>query len=261
MSYNPAVAVAVDGILSGTVQAGAGAMQVSSASLVVVRNGKQEVVPNTTLNVSAAPGAGNVRVDMVQWDGTTLTIKDGTAAAISAVSCPTPDVGNIPIALIFIYALGTTVRDLGYQDATGQFNAIFAYYYSRRGLYAALLSRQDSSVASGGVVDPVVALPVYNARAALYDVKFNGSLQQADGNLTLGIEVIFRLDGTSITRTDSTQRIGTSPNSISQGRAGIGVQYSRAQVAAGAHRWNPFLTVSTNPSTLDYRQMELSEIL
>jgi len=75
------------------------------------------------------------------------------------------------------------------------------------------------------------------------------------------MEVVFRLDGTSITRTDSTQRVGISPNTISQGRTAIGVQYSRSQVAAGAHRWNPFITVSNNPSTLDYRQMELSEIL
>lgn len=261
MSYTPKPSTAVEGILQGTVLAGPGPMQVSSSGLQVVKGVSLQIVPDTTLNVSAAPGAGLVRVDMVQWDGSTLTIKDGTAAAIGSVSCPTPDVGNIPVALIFIYAAGTTVRDLGYQDASGQFNAIFAYYYSRRGLYAALVSRQDSSVASGGLVDPVVALPVYNARAGLYEVGFNGSLEQADGNLTLGMEVIVRLDGTNITRTDASQRISTTPNSISQGRAGVGLVYSRSQVSAGAHRWNPFITVSNNPSTLDYRQMELREIL
>jgi hypothetical protein len=250
----------VDGIIAGTVLAGAGLMQVSSSGLSVIRNNALEVVPNTTLTVSAAD-ATNPRIDMVQWDGATLTLVTGTPASISTIACPAPTGSNIPICLIFIYANGTTIKDLGYQDSSGQFNAIFAYYYARRGLYAALVARQDSSVASGGVVDPVVALPVYNARIALYSIAFSGGVSIPDGSIQVGIQVVLRLDGTSIGRTDDAQRLRISTIAMDQTGFAISMQYSRSQVSAGSHRWNPFITVLLNPSTLTYRQMDLQEIL
>lgn len=262
MSYNPAPSAVVDGILAGSVQAGPGLMQVSSSGLRVVRNGVLEIVPNTTLNVAAAD-ATNPRVDMVQWDGTTLSIVTGTPAAITTMVCPSPTAGNIPIALIFIYANGNTIRDLGYQDGTGQFNVIFAYYYARRGLYAALLSRQDSSISSALQDDPVVALPVYNPRAGLFRVQFDGSVTTAGGTVALGLFCTIALDGTAIQRAQVAQRYIEGPlaSISSSSEAAVTLQYSRAQVSAGAHRWNPRLQVSTNPSTMVYRQMEIEEIL
>ncbi|MCJ7633458.1 hypothetical protein MUP77_13865 [Candidatus Bathyarchaeota archaeon] len=250
----------VDGIIEGTVLAGAGAMQVSSSGLSVIRNNALEVVPNTTLNVSAAD-ATDPRIDMVQWDGATLTLVTGTPALISTLACPAPTVGNIPLCLIFIYPVGTTIKDLGYQDSSGQFNAIFAYYYARRGLYAALLARGDSLV-SGSAVDPVVALPIYNARVALYRIEFSGGVTIPDSTTDkVGIQVVLRLDGTSITRTDDAQRLRVPTQTLDQTGFAISMQYSRSQVSAGSHRWNPFITVLQPSSTLTYRQMELQEIL
>jgi hypothetical protein len=252
----------IDGIVSGLIQAGPGAMQVQSSSLIVMRNGVQETVPNTTLNVTAAD-ATNPRVDMVQWNGTTLSMKNGTAASITTISAPTPDAGNIPLSLVFIYPNGTTIKDLGQQDATGQFNAIFAYYYARRGLYACLLARQNSSQAFGGTADPVVALPVYNARSGIYRFDYVGSATVADGSASCGLQVIVALDGTSFTgaggpnTTASQVDIGSASNSA----CNTHVTYSRGIISAGAHRWNPMITGRVNPTSLNYRQAELQEIL
>lgn len=252
----------VDGILSGVVQAGPGAMQVQSSSLIVNRNNLQETVSNTTLNVTAAD-ATNPRIDMVQWDGTTLSLVTGTPAAITAISCPSPSANNIPIALIFIYPVGTTILDLGQQNAGGQFNAIFAYYYARRGLYACLLSRQSSSQNFNNTADPVVALPVYNARAGIYRFDYVGNVTVADGNTACGLGVTVALDGTSFTGagtpnvTTSQIDIGTTSSSACNTR----VAYSRGIITAGAHRWNPIVSGRVNPTSLNYRQAELQEIL
>lgn len=237
-------------------------MQVSSSALTVARNGLLESVPDTTLNVAAAD-ATNPRVDIVQWDGTTLSVKQGTAASISTMNAPTPDAGNIPISLIFIYPVGTTIRDLGQQDASGQFNAIFAYYYARRGLYACLLSRQDSTGAFSGTADPVVALPVYNVRSGLYRFEFYGTVSVPDGASALGLQCQPALDGTTFQRVDAIQAYVEGPlASLSNSRASVAVAYSRTPISAGVHRWNPMLTTRNGVNnTLTYRQAELQEIL
>ena len=64
-------------------------MQVQSSSLTVIRNGASEAIPNQSVNVTAAD-ATNPRVDMVQWDGATLSVKAGTPASISTMNAPTP---------------------------------------------------------------------------------------------------------------------------------------------------------------------------
>jgi len=252
----------VDGILSGVIQAGPGAMQVQSVSLVVMRNGIQETVPDTTLNVTAAD-ATNPRVDMVQWNGTTLSMKNGTAASVTTINAPSPDASNIPLSLVYIYPNGTTIKNLGQQDATGQFNAIFAYYYARRGLYACLLARQSSSQAFGGTADPIVALPVYNARSGIYRFDYVASGTVSDGQTGIGLQVIVALDGTSFTgsgtpnTTANQQDIGSTSSSA----VNVHVTYSRGIITSGAHRWNPMITARINPTSLNYRQGELQEIL
>jgi len=238
-------------------------MQVNSSSLVLMRNGLQETVPNTTLNVTAAD-ATNPRIDMVQWDGTTLTLVTGTPASISTISCPSPSANNIPLALIFVYANGTTIKNLGQQDATGQFNAIFAYYYARRGLYACLLSRQSSSGPFGGTADPVVALPVYNARSGIYRFEYTGNLTVADGSTQCRLQVIVALDGTQFTGAggpNTTVAQMDTAASTSQGSCNAHVAYSRGIITSGAHRWNPFISGGGTTQTLTYRQAELQEIL
>ena len=242
-------------------------MQVQSSSLVVMRNGVQESVPNTTLNVTAAPVA-NVRVDMVQWDGATLSLVTGVVNTISTVSCPSPTAGNIPLALIFIYANGTTIKDLGQQDATGQFNAIFAYYYARRGLYACLLARQSSAGPFGGTADPVVALPVYNARSGIYRFDYVGSLSVADGSTSCRLQVIVALDGTSFTGAggpNTTANQVDNDNGTGAGTIGAAcnahVTYSRGIISSGVHRWNPIISGGGTSQALNYRQAELQEIL
>lgn len=268
MSYSPVPAGAVvDGILSGTVQAGPGAMQVQSSSLVVNRSNRREIVPNTTLNVSAADPT-NPRIDMVQWNGTTLSLVTGTPASITTISCPSPTAGNIPIALLFIYPVGTTILDLGQQNAGGQFNAIFAYYYASRGLYACLLSRQGSSGPFGNTADPIVALPVYNARSGIYRFDYVGSLSVADGSTLVKLQVIVALDGTSFTGAggpNTTALQVDNDNGTGAGTIGAGcnahVTYSRGIISAGAHRWNPMISGSGASQALNYRQAELQEVL
>jgi hypothetical protein len=202
---------------------------------------------------------------MVQWNGTTLSMKNGTAASVTTINAPSPDSGNIPLALIYIYPNGTTIKDLGQQDASGQFNAIFAYYYARRGLYACLAARQSSSGPFGSTADPVVALPVYNARSGVYRFDYVANLTVADGSTQCRLQVIVGLDGTQFTGS------GTGANttvaqldtaaSTSQGSCNAHVTYSRGIISSGVHRWNPFISGSGTSQTLTYRQAELQEIL
>jgi len=252
----------VDGILSGEILAQTvPAMSVRTVSLVVMRGGLQESIPDQTLTITAAPAAGLVRCDMVQWNGTTINVKNGTAAAISSADAPTPDSGFIPLALTMVFNGDTTVRDMGKLDSTSTSKGrIYAYYFARRGIFAASQAGQDTTT-SGDDVE--VALPLYHPRSSVINIKGGGSATQSGGVGNLGgLTSVLKLDGTSITRSTVKQQYN---NAAASGDTGdqdtTRTEMPRAGVASGTHRWVINWTFRAAGQTLTYRLLELQEIL
>jgi len=262
MSYNPTPPAAlVDGILSGQIIAQAvPAMSVQTVSLVVVRNGLKESIPDQSLTITAAPGVGLTRCDMVQWNGTTINVKAGTAAAIGTANAPTPDSGFIPLALTMVFNGDTNIRDMGKLDSSSASKGrIYAYYFASRGIYAASQAAQDSTATSGD--DPEVILPLYHPRSGVVKVKAAGSAQQLS-NLS-GLQGTLRLDGTLITRSQAKNQWNSNTGSIGDtaNQDTLETAMPRAGVPSGVHRWWVNWTVRAAGQTLTYRLMELEEVL
>lgn len=251
----------VDGIISGEILAQVvPAMSVRTVSLVVMRNGVQESIPDQTLTIGAAPGAGLVRCDMVQWNGTTINVKAGTAAAISSADAPTPDAGFIPLALTMVFNGDTTVRDMGKLDSTSTSKGrIYAYYFARRGIFAASQAGQDTTTSGD---DPEVALPLYHPRSSVIKIKGGGSVLPT-GTPLGGLTGVLKLDGTTITRSTVKQQFNTAPNTAELGlnQDTVVTEMPRAGVASGTHRWVINWTFRAAGETLTYRLMELEEVL
>lgn len=251
----------VDGIFSGEIIAQTvPAMSVKTVDLTVVRDGVQEFITNQTLTITAAPAAGLTRCDMVQWNGSTINVKDGTAAAIGTANAPTPDAGFIPLALTMVFNGDTTIRDMGKLDSSSTSKGrIYAYYYARRGIYAASQAAQDSTATSGD--DPEVILPLYHPRNGVIKVKAAGSAQQSS-NLS-GLQGTLRLDGTLILRTQAKNQWNSNTGSIGDtaNQDTIDIPFPRAGVPSGLHRWWVNWTVRAAGQNLTYRFMELEEVL
>jgi len=250
----------VDGILSGEILAQTvPAMSVRTVSLVVMRNGLQESIPDQTLTIGAAPSAGLVRCDMVQWNGTTISVKAGTAAAISSADSPTPDSGYIPLALTMVFNGDTTVRDMGKLDSSSSSKGrIYAYYFARRGIFASSQAAQDTTT-SGDDVE--VALPLYHPRSSVIHIKGAGSATQ-NSNLS-GLQVLLRLDGTLITRSQAKNQWNSNTGSIGDtgNQDTVETEMPRAGVASGTHRWVVNWTFRAAGQTLTYRLLQLQEVL
>lgn len=251
----------VDGILSGEILAQAVPnMTIKTVSLIVMRNGVKESIPDQNLTITAAPGVGLTRCDMVQWNGTTINVKAGTAAAIGTADAPTPDSGFIPLALTMVFNGDTTVRDMGKTDSSSASKGrIYAYYFARRGIYAASQAAQDSTATSGD--DPEVILPVYHPRSSVVKIRAAGSAQQ-NANLS-GLQGTLRLDGTLLVRSQAKNQWNSNTGSIGDtgNQDAIDIPFPRAGVPVGAHRWWVNWTVRAPGQNLTYRFMELEEVI
>jgi hypothetical protein len=251
----------VDGIYTGEILAQVvPALSVRSVSLTVIRSGVKESIPDQSVAIGAAPGVGLIRCDMIQWNGTTLNAKAGTAAAIGTADAPTPDVGFIPLALVMVFNGDTTIRNMGFLDSSSASKGrIYAYYFARRGIYAASQAGQDSTATSGD--DPEVILPVYHPRSSVVKIKAAGSAQQLS-NLS-GLQGTLRLDGTLITRSQAKNQWNSNTGSIGDtgNQDTLETAMPRAGVPAGAHRWWVNWIVRAAGQTLTYRLMELEEVL
>jgi hypothetical protein len=253
----------VDGILSGQIIAQTiPAMSVKTVSLSVIRNNLLETIPDQTLTITAAPGVGLVRCDMVQWDGTTINVKNGTAAAFGSVNPPSPDAGFIPLALTMVFNGDTTVRNMGELDSLSTSKGrIYAYYFARRGIYAASQAGQNTTTSGD---DPEVFLPLYHPRTGLIKFKGNGSAICNGASPSLGgLTGILKLDGTLITRSTVKQEFNNNSGAdgVSTDQDALVTAMPRAAVASGIHRWVVNWSFRAAGQTLTYRLMELEEIL
>lgn len=121
------------GIMTGELIGDGAIRQVNAVSLVMLKSGVLSV-PVTAALAIAANVSGSPRTDLVQWDGSTLTVKTGTPGAL--FPCPAPDGGNIPIGVVFVpTSAGDLVRDINKQLATAD-PVIVAHYSAKGGVHA-----------------------------------------------------------------------------------------------------------------------------
>lgn len=260
MSYSPQIGALVDGIFSGQILAQTVPnLSVRTVSLSVIRSNVKSLIPDQNLTIGAPPGVGLVRCDMVQWDGTTINVKAGTAAAISSATAPSPDSGFIPLALVMVFNGDATVRNMGLLDSSSASKGrIYAYYFADRGIFAASQAGVDTTTSGD---DPEVALPIYHPRSSVIKIKGAGSAQ-ANGSAVGGLQGIIKLDGTSITRsTVKQQYVDSTAIAETSNQDTVVTEMPRAGVSSGSHRWVINWTFRAAGETLTYRLLELEEVL
>lgn len=188
--------VSMDGIVSGMVEGDAGVRQLQVTSLVLLRNGVLSSsitsLVTVTNNISGSP-----RTDLLQWDGTSLTLKAGTPGATAP--CPTPDVNNIPVAVVYVpTGASALVRSMNKQSSTLD-PVIIAYYYANGGLHASRVgATSDPSTTSATYIDAnEMFLPVYFPRTGYrYELAWDAQVKQAlYGFLNEGFSITMMFDG------------------------------------------------------------------
>jgi hypothetical protein len=242
----------LDGILEGEIaeQASPDAT-LRTIGLVLMKGSTRTKLANMNLTITAN-SSGNPRVDLVQWNGTALTVKAGTAGADPA--CPSPDAGNIPIAVVYVPTGFSNVRSLG--TGTTSQAVMIAIYGALKGLWA--IRRQAGSAQAIADVTLVeltnTSLPVYIPKggSSRYRLNFNGVATLQDANCQLSLR--FQLDGANETP-DSFAQTGDigSANAVvavSTSRCWVsGVGNAQMNIDAGPHKFK--VLAATNGPTLD----------
>jgi len=190
------VGVSMDGIVSGLVEGDAGVRQLQVTNLVLLRNGALSSaitsLVTVTNNVSGSP-----RTDLLQWNGTNLTLKAGTPGATA--QCPLPDANNIPVAVVYVpTSASALVRSMNKQSSTSD-PVIIAYYYANGGLHASRVgATSDPATTSTVYIDAdEMFLPVYFPRAGYrYELAWDAQVRQdLYGFLSEGFSITMMYDG------------------------------------------------------------------
>jgi len=126
-----------DGIWSGMIEAQTPfALGIKTVSLVVAVGGTLYSLPDQAIAISPSPSIN--RLDLIQFNGTTISVKQGTVDSVM----PTPDPGYAPLSALYVTSISTAIYDMSSMAGSppaGQ-GAIMAYYYSRKGLYYSISS-------------------------------------------------------------------------------------------------------------------------
>ncbi len=168
------------GIVDGKITGDGGTRQINTVGLSILINGRIVAVADgpfaVTNNVS-----GNPRTDLVQFDGTTLSVKPGTAGA--NFPCPSPDANNIPIAVIYVpNTPSTLVDELDAQAAVAN-PVIVGYYYANGGLLASRIGvTADPTTSSASYVDaPEMGISAYFPHVgSKYEAEFDTQFSVGD---------------------------------------------------------------------------------
>lgn len=232
----------VNGIQDGEIlEQGTPDLTLRTVGLTLMKDGQKTKVPNGNLTITAN-ASGNPRVDMIQWNGTTLSVKAGTAAADPA--CPSPDAGYVPIAIVYVPTGFTSVRSLGTLTVQG---VMIAVYSSTRGLFACTARSGGPQNVAGTTPTELTgsSLPIYIPRggSSRYRVGFNGAATFNDANATLNLRV--DLDGVAETPTAGFLKgdIGSSGGAALINRTTIphfGIGSGQCDIQAGPRKFKVF---------------------
>jgi len=162
-----------NGIVSGYIKEQAAPDRtLAMVSLVVSKSGVATAIANANLTFTTNT-SGNPRVDLVQFSGTTISVKAGTAGASPV--CPAPDTGYIPVAVAFLPNAYTAIYNIGTEvDAEG---VVIAFYTAANGLYAHRHDNEDIGISSATyVLLESMYLPVYINNAG-FNYKIDSAMQ------------------------------------------------------------------------------------
>lgn len=183
------------GIMTGELLGDGATRQVNAVSLVMLKGGVLSASVTVAL-VIAANVSGSPRTDLVQWDGTSLTVKTGTPGAL--FPCPAPDGGNIPIGVVFIpTSAGNLVRDINKQLATSD-PVIVAHYCAKSGIHASRVGvTPDPSTSSVTFVDAdEMGLSVFFPQSGYkYELSWDTVMAQDYGMVREGGVIGMNFDG------------------------------------------------------------------
>lgn len=243
----------LDGILEGEIaEQSSPDTTLRTIGLVLSKGGQRKKIANGNLSISAN-ASGNPRVDMIQWNGVTLSVKAGTAAADPA--CPTPDAGNIPIAVVYVPTGFTSARSLGTLTVQA---VMIAVYSATRGLWACTirLSAAQNIAGASNVEFTGVSLPVYIPKggAARYRFGFtaNATFNDANGQMT----VRFNMDGADESPGVALHEgdVGSAGQIVRLSLSGLlrfGIGNGQADIPAGAHRFKVYGSTSGAADDVD----------
>ena len=234
-----------DGIIKGLIDGNGGIRQLDVTSLFVLKGGTVYGPITTTVaiptNVSGSP-----RTDLIQYDGITITAKNGTPGA--TFPCPSPDPGNIPLAVVLVPdSPPNYVDSMNTQGAVAN-AVIVAYYYANGGLHASRVGvTPDPSTSSSTYIDAdEMALSVYFPRLGYrYELNWDTVIAQSlYGFLNEGALINMSWDG--VDESEDVVRRGYLHNNLLGGvsihgfEITVAMHYNR-KVTLGTHlmkgRW------------------------
>jgi hypothetical protein len=226
----------LDGIVEGEIlQQAAPNTTLRTVGLVVMKSGQRTKIANQNLNISAN-ASGNPRVDLVQWNGTALSVKAGVTGADP--DCPAPDAGNVPIAVVWVPTGFTQVLNIGSSAANGKLIAL----YFVTGLFAWRVGT-DTTTSTAGVDIADTKLPLYIPKAhAGFRAELNCLLRHAavDGAAE-SASALINLNGNPLPGA----QIYVISAATANDQAPAHVSTRLGTITVGANKWQPRLGTGT----------------
>lgn len=262
-AFSSVESVMGDGIIKGLIDGDGGTRQINVTSLFILRGG-QIYGPFTTTVAVTTNVSGTPRTDLVQFDGISITVKVGTPGV--TFPCPSPDAGNIPLAVILVPTTPSNLVDSINKQSTILAPVLVAHYYANGGLHASRVGVvPDPSTSSATYIDAdEMALSVYFPRVGYrYELNWDTVVAQAlYGFLNEGALVNMSFDG--VDEDDDVVRRGNLSNNLLGGvsihgwEKTIALHYQRL-ITVGSHllkgRWK--VGQISTPETLSKKRRRI----
>lgn len=249
-----------DGILEGTIGRQVSADDtVRTIGLVLAKSGIRTVVANQNLTVTAN-ASGDPRVDLIEWNGTALSVLAGTPAAIPA--SPSPTSGRIPIATIYVPDSFSTVLSMGVASASEAH--IIAYYHAFGGLFATRLTSVQVVAADAlGLILVASRVPVYLPSVKYgWVMKVRVLIENVSAVAKTTLQVFHRLD--SVTTGPSGPRTTMTPDDSGETElydlSYEDVMSTAAPITLGPHLFDASVLSNGNSTNVKESQIILREI-
>lgn len=233
------------GIVDGLVDGHASIRQFVVTGAIFLRNGILSAPVTTTVALSPNV-SGNPRTDLLEWNGTSLGVVQGTPSADAP--CPDPTPGSVPIAVALVPNAASSRLDSMNKQSSLSAPVIVAHYYACGGLHASRVGvTLDPTTNSTTYVDAQeMLLSVHFPRTGYrYELAWDAVIEQnLYGFLSEGALITMKFDG--LDEDEDVFRRGYLHNTITGGVSIHGFQVSVAMfynrlITAGAHtmvgRW------------------------
>jgi hypothetical protein len=227
------------------------------SGLVLSFNGTNTVIPDGNITFTTNT-SGSERIDLVQYDGTSVTVVVGTPGA--SPQCPSPATGCIPILVVRLATGYTGISNI--DQIAG--SAIMAYY-NIGGMYASKIVSASHTIASGAASQiGLLRIPVYLTKAGFGYETWSSAMVTGDVSARTKAEIYPKYDTaviypTAFITTEAGDGIATANSNTAHTHA-VGMAVS--PVTVGPHYFSLFglletgsVPVTTTICTLAIRQL------